>query len=174
MSHEEHNSSIKPVRMSRWGYGPYYVGTIAVCTVAGTGLNVYGLLESGAMNTSWIKLTFILVGVLAAVAGVVLWVAAVLGARIMRRIDNGQLVTSGVYGWVRHPIYSAFMIFFTGVLVAQANLWLLLLPPVFWGLLTVLMKNTEERWLLNAFGQEYADYARQVNRCIPRPPRCER
>ncbi len=29
------------------------------------------------------------------------------------------------------------------------------------------MKNTEEKWLLELYGIEYANYCKRVNRCIP-------
>lgn len=37
--------------------------------------------------------------------------------------------------------------------------------------MTVLMKNTEEKWLYALYGQEYLDYCKRVNRCIPWPKR---
>lgn len=33
--------------------------------------------------------------------------------------------------------------------------------------LTVVLKRTEERWLLEKFGDEYACYCKRVNRIIP-------
>ena len=30
-----------------------------------------------------------------------------------------------------------------------------------------LLKNTEEKWLEELYGQEYIDYCKKVNRCIP-------
>ena len=33
------------------------------------------------------------------------------------------------------------------------------------------LKLTEEKWLLSLYKQEYADYLKRVNRCIPWPPR---
>lgn len=157
-------------RMSRWGYGPLYVTAIAALTICGIVASHAGLLDSGRITHAWLPVVFLVIGVVVALAGVTLWIAAVVGARVMRHIDDGQLVTRGVYGWVRHPIYAAFMLTFTGILLTQANWWLLILPPMFWVFLTVLMKNTEERWLHHTFGTAYADYAKRVNRCIPTPP----
>lgn len=31
--------------------------------------------------------------------------------------------------------------------------------------------QTEEKWLFNLYKQDYADYLKRVNRCIPWPPR---
>lgn len=49
------------------------------------------------------------------------------------------------------------------------NFILLILPFVYWIFMTVLMKNTEEKWLSELYGDEYAAYCRRVNRCIPFP-----
>ncbi|MBR2257265.1 MAG: hypothetical protein IJ899_07995 [Blautia sp.] len=43
--------------------------------------------------------------------------------------------------------------------------------PVNWVILTIALKLTEDKWLLNLYGQDYADYMKRVNRCIPWPPR---
>lgn len=44
-------------------------------------------------------------------------------------------------------------------------------PGPFFGViviaLTVLLKQTEEKWLSDLYGEEYKDYCRRVNRCIP-------
>ncbi|MEL5719973.1 MAG: isoprenylcysteine carboxylmethyltransferase family protein, partial [Treponemataceae bacterium] len=76
-------------------------------------------------------------------------------------------VTTGVYGIVRNPIYSAFLFIFSGVLLLFRNWFLLILPFVFWALLTLLMKFTEEIWLKDKFGKEYTAYCKKVNRVIP-------
>ena len=54
-----------------------------------------------------------------------------------------------------------------GVLLLWHNLWLLILLPVHWMILTVVLKNTEEKWLLDLYGAEYAEYKARVNRLIP-------
>ena len=40
-----------------------------------------------------------------------------------------------------------------------------------WRLTRSSLKNTEEKWLANLYGQEYIDYCKRVNRCIPWLPR---
>ncbi len=79
------------------------------------------------------------------------------------------MITTGVYSIVRNPVYSAFIFIFTGILLFTANYILLILPFVFWAFLTILMKNTEEKWLKNEFGTEYEIYLKEVNRVIPWP-----
>ena len=152
-----------------YGPGPWYVATIVALTlagIAGTLLGVLPVVEAGGATMA----LRVLGGALAA-GGVALWVAAVFGARIDEGITANHLVTTGVYAVVRNPIYTAFSLACTGALLICGNLWLLVLPPLFWAFLTVLMRVTEERWLRDLYGQEYVDYCARVNRCIPWFPR---
>lgn len=59
------------------------------------------------------------------------------------------------------PIYVGIIIIITN------NLYFLFTIPFYWGLLTVLIKKTEEVWLKEIFGEEYIAYCKRVNRCIP-------
>lgn len=152
-----------------YGPGPVYVVTICVLTMVGIELSVFGILPvidagrfSGALKV---------LGIALILGGIALWVAAVFGAKIDEGIESNHLVTSGAYAVVRNPIYAAFTIVCAGVLLIHGNFALLVLLPVFWAFLTILMKETEERWLLGLYGQEYVDYCRKVNRCIPWFPR---
>ncbi|HKZ54515.1 MAG TPA: isoprenylcysteine carboxylmethyltransferase family protein [Anaerolineales bacterium] len=91
-----------------------------------------------------------------------------LGLRQMIRGDEGppsSLVVTGLYRWVRHPLYSAGLVF----------LWLTPLMTTsmlafnFGFTLYILIGSAfEERRLMEEFGQAYADYRRRVPRLIPR------
>ncbi|MFA9465663.1 MAG: isoprenylcysteine carboxylmethyltransferase family protein [Velocimicrobium sp.] len=67
------------------------------------------------------------------------------------------------------PIYviSMFMIVCIGAIFCANNLWLLILPIIYWISMTLLMKATEEKWLKDLYGDGYIEYCRNVNRCIP-------
>jgi protein-S-isoprenylcysteine O-methyltransferase Ste14 len=76
------------------------------------------------------------------------------------------LVVSGMYRWVRHPLYTAGLAFIwftplmsTSILAMNLGLTLYILVG----------SEFEERRLLSEFGQAYADYRRRVPRLIPRP-----
>lgn len=77
------------------------------------------------------------------------------------------LSVTGVYSIVRNPCYSGIMLMCMGMLFMAHNLCLLSLPFVYWLAMTILMKCSEEKWLLDLYGQEYALYCKRVNRCIP-------
>lgn len=151
-----------------YGVGPIYVYAIIAATTAGILCSQFKIIPYACVPI--IKTILLIMGVLLIVMGVTLWVSAVFRAKIDDGITNNKLVTSGVYALVRNPIYSAFLFFCTGVLMIYGNLWLLILPVLYWMFLTVLMKCTEEKWLKNLYGVEYEEYCRRVNRCIPRFP----
>ena len=147
------------------GVGPLYVVTIILMTIISITLSATGIIPVITFaNFQWI---FILIGILCFIIGITLWLKAVIIDRLDTHIIKNELVTTGVYAYVRNPVYSAFMFACTGVLVIYGNLVLLVLPIIYWGFMTVLMKSTEEKWLENLYGKEYVQYRQRVNRCIP-------
>lgn len=82
--------------------------------------------------------------------------------------ERTSLVSSGVFAWVRNPI-------FTSMLVAAAGLFLLL--PTLLALLAfaslfvaieLQVRFVEEPYLLGAHGDVYRDYARRTGRFLPK------
>lgn len=151
--------------MSLYGIGPVYGAIIITLTVAAVFFRNAHLFESGRLTA--LKVPLIVLGVILILLGVFMWVQAVIIAKIDDGIKQNELVTTGIYGWVRNPIYSAIMIACTGVVLMCANAFFLLLPFVYWLLMTVLVASTEEKWLRELFGSSYNDYCKHVNRCIP-------
>ena len=147
------------------GVGPLYVITIVLITIISIIFSATRFIPVITFtNMRWI---FILIGILCFVIGITLWLRAVIIDRLDAHIIKNELVTTGVYAYVRNPVYSAFMFVCTGVLLIYGNLVLLLLPIIYWGFMTILMKSTEEKWLEDLYGQEYIQYLQRVNRCIP-------
>lgn len=147
------------------GVGPLYVVTIILMTIISITLSATGIIPVITFaNFQWI---FILIGILCFIIGITLWLKAVIIDRLDAHIIKNELVTTGVYAYVRNPVYSAFMFVCTGVLWIYGNLVLLVLPIIYWGFMTVLMKLTEEKWLEDLYGKEYVQYRQRVNRCIP-------
>lgn len=151
------------------GVGPVYGAVIILLTVLGIVLTHTGTLPAVRYGLFRIPLT--IVGIALILLGAWMWYSAVFRAKVDEHITGNTLATTGVYAWVRNPIYSAFLLACTGALLLANNLWLLILPVVFWLYLTVLMKCTEEKWLAALHGEQYAAYCRRVNRCIPWPPK---
>lgn len=152
-------------RLPVFGIGPLYVVSCFFLTMIGLMLNHQGVLDQGKIPS--LKIVMSVLGFLLIVAGVGLWIYAVIIQKIGDEIKKGSLVTEGAYSVVRNPVYSAFILLFTGILLRTNNMLLLILPVVFWVYLTILLKCTEEKWLLEKFGEEYITYCRSVNRVIP-------
>lgn len=147
------------------GVGPLYVITIILMTVISIILSTTRFIPViTCTNMRWI---FVLIGILCFIIGITLWLKAVIIDRLDAHIIKNELVTTGVYAYVRNPVYSAFMFVCTGVLLIYGNLVLLVLPIIYWGFMTILMKLTEEKWLEDLYGKEYIQYRQRVNRCIP-------
>jgi protein-S-isoprenylcysteine O-methyltransferase Ste14 len=148
-----------------FGVGPIYGATVIILTVIGGILSSKGFFGSGKYE--FLKIPLFIIGVVFVAYGVSLWIAAVVFAKIDVNISDNRLVTTGIYAYVRNPLYSAFMFECTGIILCLNNIWLLILPIMYWIFMTVLMRNTEEKWLRKLYGKQYIDYCANVNRCIP-------
>ena len=77
-----------------------------------------------------------------------------------------ELVTKGIYTYVRHPIYGGMWLMGTGMLlVAGTYLVALFIPLVFIGIIPLAFR--EEALLTKAFGKQYRTYMRTSQRFIP-------
>ncbi len=155
-----------------FGVGPACVASMACALAVSLALWKADVLASG--HVPGLAPALVALGAALAVGGAAIWVQAVLVADIDRAVKQGELVTNGIYAWVRNPIYTAIAMMLSGAGLLTGNAWFLLLPPVFWLDVTVWVRASEEKWLSARFGEAYADYCARVNRCIPCPPRTPR
>jgi protein-S-isoprenylcysteine O-methyltransferase Ste14 len=81
--------------------------------------------------------------------------------------EKHQLVTHGIYRWVRHPMYLALLVYSAGQALVVPN-WLV--GPCYGVavlLIFVLRVGREERMLLEVFGKDYEEYTAKTRRLIP-------
>jgi len=80
--------------------------------------------------------------------------------------EGHELITSGPYALVRHPIYTGLLLAFVGSAVARGE-WrgLLAVALVFGALWSKL--RLEEKWMRAQFGESYEAYSRQVAALVP-------
>ena len=83
--------------------------------------------------------------------------------------EEHQLVTSGPYRWIRHPIYTAYLMNYMGGGLLASNLVLTFIPVIFFGLMIINRIPREEALMREEFGQEYIDLEAQTGRLLPRP-----
>jgi len=85
-----------------------------------------------------------------------------------RTRSDHQLVRTGPYAVVRHPIYLGMLLFLLGLAVAMGHwLQLLVAVPLFLAG-TRIRTNLEDALLKRQFGGEFEDYARTTPALIPR------
>ncbi len=76
------------------------------------------------------------------------------------------LFTTGIYGYVRNPIYLIMTIFLVGTAVLFGSLSPLLIVPVFPLFVNYRFVRFEERILEETFGEEYLQYKKKVRRWV--------
>jgi protein-S-isoprenylcysteine O-methyltransferase Ste14 len=83
----------------------------------------------------------------------------------MTRKDEPELVTSGPYRLVRHPIYSGILAAIAGTGVALSWTWLIVAALA--GVYFLYSALVEERYLTGQFPDEYPVYRRSTRMLIP-------
>ena len=82
------------------------------------------------------------------------------------KVDH-QLIRTGPYAWVRHPIYSGLILAMIGTAIARREprgfFSVVLLWLGFW-----IKSRMEEKFMRKTFGPEYEDYSRSTGTLIPR------
>ena len=77
-----------------------------------------------------------------------------------------SIVTSGVYGFSRNPIYLAFLLMVIGIPLSSGTYWGIILALVFIMLCNRLVIEHEEAYLGKKFGTTYIDYTSRVRRWL--------
>ena len=87
---------------------------------------------------------------------------------IVARLREGhELVTTGVFAFLRHPIYTAMGAFLIALAIAFGHEFGLILGVPLFALGTGIRIYEEERLLRGEFGAAYDDYAARVKRFVP-------
>ncbi len=111
------------------------------------------------------------VGAAVTVAGLLfaVWARQHLGSNWSRSVTIKQghdLITTGPYALVRHPIYTGILTGFLGTAIALSQvrgiIAFVLVFLVFWAKLRM-----EEKWMRSQFGEKYATYAGQTATLVP-------
>jgi protein-S-isoprenylcysteine O-methyltransferase Ste14 len=83
----------------------------------------------------------------------------------MTQKEAPELVTSGPYGLVRHPIYAGILIAGLGTAVALSWSWLI--AVVLAGIYFVYSATVEERYMTDQFPDTYPAYKRSTKMLVP-------
>lgn len=101
-------------------------------------------------------------------AGIAIWARVHLGKNWgmpMSRKANPQLVTSGPYAYVRHPIYSGIILAVLGSAIGNSVLWVI--PLILLGSYFVYSAQQEEKLMGALFPDTYSAYVKRTKALIP-------
>jgi protein-S-isoprenylcysteine O-methyltransferase Ste14 len=85
----------------------------------------------------------------------------------MSRKEQPELVTSGPYALIRHPIYTGLILAMLGSAIGVNVFWALLLVPV--GAYFIYSARREEATMLQLFPEQYASYMARTGMLAPCP-----
>ncbi len=79
--------------------------------------------------------------------------------------EGHELITTGPYRYLRHPIYTGILLAMVGSSIAGGRVWLVVFVIV--GAFLVYSARTEERLMMQAFPHEYPEYKKKTKALIP-------
>ena len=79
-----------------------------------------------------------------------------------------ELVVTGLYRYVRNPIYVGAMLVLFGYIIWSASAWVILYSALAYTAFNFLIIIVEEPILKNTFGMAYTEYIQRVPRWIPK------
>ena len=100
--------------------------------------------------------------------GLVIWARSYLartGGSSISTKQTPELVTTGPYGLVRHPVYSGMLLAMLGSVVGQSIFWLF--PLVVYGPGFIASARREERLLIERFPERYRAYMTRTGMLLP-------
>ncbi len=146
-----------------------------IATVAAFYAMFSGDVPLGWMNTRiiprepWIQA----LGIALTAAGMAfaIWARAYLGRNWSSNVTvkvGHQLVRTGPYQWVRHPIYSGLIVAMIGTALNRRQVRGLVAVVLLWVGFNI-KSRIEERFMAATFGPEYEQYKGSIGAMVPRP-----
>ncbi len=170
-----HARSLRNVRKSKFLEGNVNVILRIVAVVSGFGMIALYLIRPTLLAWSelslplWTRWIGAALGTFALFA--LIWIHRALGNNFSGTLhiqEDHQLVTSGPYRWVRHPMYASLYVLTLAFFLLTANWfiglsWLSVLTAV-----VVRRVPREEAAMIGHFGDAYRDYTARTGRFLPR------
>ena len=156
-------------RAARWKYVAGRVFLLALIVIALSSSTLrHGLRVTYAFQTSHALLTA------AGIVLVVLGLALAVSARLqlgrnwgmpMSQQEDAELIMTGPYAYVRHPIYSGIILGMLGSAIGHSVAWTL--PLIVFGGYFIYSARREEELMLRQFPDVYPAYMRRTNMLMP-------
>jgi len=152
-------------RLSRFGVGPKIVASVAA------GAAMAGLLShtfsAACAVPAFHHPAVVTLAVILIMAGLPMYLLGAVAA--MKAYNGDQLVDSGVFGLVRHPMYAGWIVLILPGIALLTASWPFLLMPLIGYVAFKVLIHAEDEYLQQRFGRSYSDYRTRVNAIIPLP-----
>ncbi len=120
-----------------------------------------GLSEDSLIRAQFL---FTLCGQLMILTGALL---AIFGWRQLHRaVQHGEMASTGLYRYIRHPQYTGFFLFLLGSMINWPTLVTLITMPILW-FVYLRLAMSEEQDAISEFGPRYRDYMSTTGRFLP-------
>jgi len=112
----------------------------------------------------WVGVAFGALGI-----GLLTWIHHTLGKQYAAKLEiqkEHELIMAGPYSYVRHPMYTVFILFSLAVAIISSNFLMLIFAiliaiPFHW------ISRKEEGLLIDQFGEDYLNYMKRTGRFLP-------
>jgi protein-S-isoprenylcysteine O-methyltransferase Ste14 len=91
----------------------------------------------------------------------------IFGTPVLVVEEEHQLINTGLYKYLRHPMYSGGILMMIGTFLGFRGLITTISFMVLYFLLVIKRMDREEQMLISAFGENYSNYMKQTKRIIP-------
>ncbi|MGH9560990.1 MAG: methyltransferase family protein [Terracidiphilus sp.] len=162
----------KGIREARvwWREAELRLGVFVLVVIASRIPGVRQALRHARAHAAGISTLTGVIGVVLCALGVAfaIWARLHLGRNWgmpMSRKERPELVTTGPYSLVRHPIYAGMILAMLGSAVAQSLFWLA--PLVLGGAYFTYSARSEERLMTEQFQDQYPPYKKRTKMFVP-------
>ncbi|MDD5508028.1 MAG: isoprenylcysteine carboxylmethyltransferase family protein [Bacteroidales bacterium] len=113
-----------------------------------------------------------ILGAVIAILGLIIRINSILTLKqqftyTVTKIENHELIETGLYKVIRHPGYLGQLIIFLGISTSLSN-WISILSMIISVLIGYIYRiKTEEKFMIEQMGDKYIDYQKRTKRLIP-------
>jgi protein-S-isoprenylcysteine O-methyltransferase Ste14 len=150
--------------MTRWGVGPKFTLISAIYFAAI--LTAHFIFLNDLTFTIISHHVNLILGIVLIILGLTIFLLG--GHVIDKYFTTERLCTTGVYAFMRHPIYGAWIVYIVpGIIIIMGSIIGITIPIFMYCVYKILIVK-EERYLEAKYGREYLEYASKVGALFPK------
>jgi protein-S-isoprenylcysteine O-methyltransferase Ste14 len=163
MKESKEKSTNENHEISGCGVGPKMALTLVPFIVLFSILNI---IFSPAFQLPINQIWVIPIGIVLIIIGVIIFIKSEI--LLAKAYKASELLITGFYGHMRHPMYGSFILLITPGIVIMINSWILFfIPFIFYIIFRIFIKQ-EESYCLKKFGEKYTHYKKNVHAIFPK------